>query len=216
MSAITSPLRLTTPKMLAVAGVTLAGLAMTSGGVYSALNATTANPAGHQITSGALSLTLTPNGAGFTSAVSNLAPGDIVNRYVDLTQGQALDAKNLTLSVADSTSPATRLSTDTVNGLHVTVNECVGGTWSATDGSCTGTAVALISNAPLSAVNGTGLAVASTAKSSTTHLQVSVALPDQTETTVNGALPASSIQNLAASLTWTFSETQRTATTTNH
>ena len=40
-------------------------------------------------------------------------------------------------------------------------------------------------------------------------------LPDQSETTTNGTLPAGTIQGLSASLTYTFAETQRDATTSN-
>jgi hypothetical protein len=47
------------------------------------------------------------------------------------------------------------------------------------------------------------------------HLQITTQLPDQNETTVNGNLPATTIQGQSATLTYTFGETQRTATTTN-
>lgn len=53
------------------------------------------------------------------------------------------------------------------------------------------------------------------ARGAVTNLQVSVRLPDQTETTVNGALPNSTIQGKTANLTYTFTETQRSAATTN-
>ena len=39
-------------------------------------------------------------------------------------------------------------------------------------------------------------------------------LPDQNETTTNGTLPGGTIQGLSTTLTFTFSETQRAATTT--
>jgi hypothetical protein len=53
------------------------------------------------------------------------------------------------------------------------------------------------------------------AKGTVLHLQISLTLPNQTETTVNGNLPANTIQGLSAALTWTFNEAQRTATTTH-
>jgi hypothetical protein len=40
-------------------------------------------------------------------------------------------------------------------------------------------------------------------------------LPDQTETSANGVLPTDTIQNKTTQLTWTFNQTQRTATTTD-
>ena len=45
------------------------------------------------------------------------------------------------------------------------------------------------------------------------HLQLSITLPSQTETTANGVLPTGTIQGPAA-LTWTFTEAQRTAAAT--
>jgi hypothetical protein len=67
----------------------------------------------------------------------------------------------------------------------------------------------------LSSLATTPAALASSvAAGSTVKLQLALSLPDQTETTVNGVRPAGSIQGLSAALTWTFSETQRLATTT--
>ena len=47
------------------------------------------------------------------------------------------------------------------------------------------------------------------------HYEVSLSLPDQNETVTNGALPANTIQGLTTSITWSFNELQRDATTTN-
>lgn len=48
------------------------------------------------------------------------------------------------------------------------------------------------------------------------NLQVSLTLPDQTETTVNGRVPAANtVQGLSTAITWTFSESQRTGATTS-
>jgi hypothetical protein len=51
-------------------------------------------------------------------------------------------------------------------------------------------------------------------KNAVVNLKVSVSLPDKTETTANGVPPAGTIQGLSTSLTWTFTEQRRTATTT--
>jgi hypothetical protein len=47
------------------------------------------------------------------------------------------------------------------------------------------------------------------------YLQMSISLPDQNETTVNGALPANTVQGGSVNVTYTFDLAQRTATTTN-
>lgn len=212
-----SPARRPNPRLLAAFAVGAAGLAITGGGVYAALNATASNTTAQGASSGVLSLTMANNGTGFSQGVSNLAPGDVVNRYVTLTQGADLAGKDLTLTVADSTP--TLLTTDAAKGLRVTVTQCVGGDWTVTGaGSCTGagaTTSVLATNVPLKTLAATPSALAgSVAAGSTVKLQLALSLPDQTETTVNGTAPAGTIQGLSSALTWTFGETQRTASTT--
>lgn len=75
-----------------------------------------------------------------------LAPGDVVNRYVDLSNTGSLTGKNLTLSASDSGS--TLLSTDATKGLHVTVTSC-SVAWVAAAGTCGGTTTVLLNNAPV-------------------------------------------------------------------
>jgi hypothetical protein len=190
------------------------GLAITGTGVYAALNATAFNSSAEHVTSGTLSLTLADNGDGFSQSVSNLAPGDVVNRYVDLSNNGNLAAKDITLSVSDSGSSL--LSTDASKGLHVTVVSCSSGTWTPGTGACSGTTTTLVNNAALATIAGSPQSVVSgaVAVGATYHLKMSLTLPDQNETTTNGSLPSGTIQGLSANLTWTFSEAQRTATTT--
>lgn len=205
--------------LAAAATVTVAGLAISAVGVYAGLNATASNGSAQTATSGTLSLTMANNGSGFAQNVSSLAPGDVVNRYVDLTNGGQLAGQALTLGVSDATP--TKLTTDATNGLHVTVSQCSGGAspaWVPGTGVCGGTgasSTALASNIALSSLS-TAVSLISGAQPAGTidHLQISLTLPNQTETTVNGVLPGSTIQGLSSSLTWTFTEAQRTATTT--
>ena len=221
MSAITARhasarVRPRAPFLIAACAVAAAGLAVTGGGVYAALNATASNTTAQNASSGVLSLTMAANGVGFGHIVSNLAPGDVVNRYVNLSQGASLDARALTLSVADATP--TRLTTDATKGLRVTVTQC-SGTWTVGTGACSGagaTTTVLATSVPLSTlVTAPSTLVAGTiAAGSALNLQVSLTLPDVNETTVNGTVPTGTIQGLSAALTWTFSESQRTATTT--
>src|SRR5688572_8079461 len=89
-------------RLLAAFAIGAAGLAITGSGVYAALNATASNTTAQNATSGVLSLTMANNGVGFSQEVSDLAPGDRVNRYVNLIQGADLDGKDLTLKVTDS------------------------------------------------------------------------------------------------------------------
>ena len=209
-------LRRVTPARLALAGgVAIGGLALTGMAVFAGLNANATNTTPQQIDSGTLQLTYADNGAGFTSVAAKMAPGDVVNRYVDLTNGGSLDGKTLTLKAVDGTP--TNLSTDGTRGLQVTVNACTGtgAAWDPTTGVCSGTTSAVASGS-LASMATTPLSLASNvASGAVMHYQISVALPDQNETVTNGALPANTIQGLTAKITWTFNELQRNATTTN-
>ncbi|MCR6484468.1 CalY family protein [Amycolatopsis sp. OK19-0408] len=200
------------PVALAVIGGSV--LVAMGAGVWATLSATAANVTPETISSGTLKLTLAANGAGFDQSIANLAPGDTVNRYVDLTSGGSLDAQALTMQVAATGSSALVTDGASTKALRVTVKQCPG-TWNTATGACGGTASTLL---PATALSGLGsaqsLIAGAVTAGSVAHLQVSVQLPDQTETTVNGTLPTATIQGLTANLTYTFAETQRSATTT--
>jgi hypothetical protein len=201
--------------------VAVGGLLLTAGGVYAGLNAIATNTTPQAVTSGTLKLTMANNGAGFSQNISTVAPGDVVNRFVDLTNGGTLDAQNLTLTVADSTP--TKLTTDATNGLHVSVLACTTAAWvvNSLTNSATcadvGGPTTIVNNAALATVSGTpaSLVAGSVPQGSVYHYEISLTLPNQNETTTNGTLPGGTIQGLSASLTWTFNELQRSATTTN-
>jgi len=197
------------------------GVAVTSGGVYAALTADATNGTAQQVTSGTLLLTLTNTGggAGFTSQIANIAPGDVVNRYVTLTNTGTLAGQGVALSLTDSTP--TLLTTSTSKGLQVAVTEC-SVAWVPGTGSCGGTATPVL--AATSAPSLTQAAPASLTTSSlaaltgTRYYQVSTSLPSTiSETTLNGSALAvgSTIQGLTANLTYRFTETQRAGTTVN-
>jgi len=207
------PSRRPNPRLLAACAAAAAGLAITGGGVYAGLNATAFNTTAQSASSGTLSLTMANNGAGFGQGISNLAPGDVVNRYVTLTQGAVLDGKDLTLGVTDGTP--TLLTTSATKGLHATVTSCSTSWTPGTGaGTCGGTTNILLASTPLSTLTAGPVSVKAGANAASTvlNLQISVALPDQTETVSNGTAPAGTIQGLSSALTWTFGETQRTAT----
>jgi len=199
---------------LAMATVGGAVLVTMGVGVWATLNATASTVDPESVTNGTLKLTMAARGAGFTQAVSNLAPGDAVNHYVDLTNGGTLDGQALSLKVTGTGSTA--LTTDATHGLKVTVTECVSGTWTATTGVCSGTKSVLLSDKAVSDLGTAATLVAGSISAAEVRgLQVSLKLPDQNETTVNGSLPAGTIQGLSTSLTYTFAETQHAAATSN-
>ena len=199
---------------LALATIGGAVLVTMGVGVWATLSATASNVDPQDVSTGTLELTMTPEGAGFTQSISGLAPGDVVNRYVDIANSGSLDGQALTLAVTGT--GATALTTDATRGLTVTVTECVDGSWTATSGVCSGTTSVLVSDKPVANFGtATSLVSGTVDAGDTRNLQVSVKLPDQNETTVNGALPADTIQGLSTALTYTFAESQRAAATSN-
>lgn len=186
--------------------------------VFAGLNATVS--ASTTSTAGTLVLSSANNGVGFTQSVSNLAPGDVVNRYVTLTNGGTLEAQSLGVAITatgtstlitDGVSPATN------KALTVALYSCTGGTWNTATGLCSGTTNTEVAATSLSAfaAKKTFAVTPNLASNGTSNLQIQVTLPDQNETTVNGVLPTTTVQGGSVNLAYLFSEAQRTATTTN-
>lgn len=201
----------------AIATVVGGAILIFGNSVFAGLNATVS--AANNSSSGTLTLSSADNGVGFTQAISNLAPGDVVNRYITLTNGGSLDAQSLGLAVtatgtnsliSDGVSPATN------KALTLAVNSC-SGSWNTSTGVCTGTTTSEIAATTLGAfgtkknfLNSSTLAAAGSVK-----LQLQLTLPDQNETTVNGQTPTNTVQGGSVSLSYLFSEAQRTGTTSN-
>jgi spore coat-associated protein N len=200
-----------------IAGVFGIGvLSLTGAGVYAGLTATATGT--QTVTSGTLSLTLSPNAlsGGFGQTISNMAPGDQNNVYVKLNNGGTLAATGLTLGVTGT--GGTLLTTDAVKGLAVTITGCTVA-WTVTTGTpgsglCTGgTTSTVLASTPVATLSGTpsALTPSALAVSQALFLQVNLMLPDQSENTLNGTPPTPTIQGLSTVLTYSFNEAQRTA-----
>ena len=213
--------------LAAAAVVTAGGLLMTGVGVYAGLNAVATGTTA--VSSGTLSLTLGSDGnsAGFPQTVSNMAPGDVYNTYVNLTNGTSsnLPAQDITLAVAGNPTSSTLItppSADGTTGLTVAITSCTVA-WTVTkgtpgSGTCTGgTTASVLATTPVASLGtATSLVAGAIAPAAAYHLQVTLTLPSSlNETTTNGSLPSSTIQGQNLTLTYTFSESQRTATVTN-
>ena len=205
-------------KVAIVSAATVGGAALVSSSVFASLTATAFNATAQSVTSGTLILTQAPSGVsgltgGFVTAVTALAPGDTINRYVNVTNGGTLAGSAMTLQVAAAS--ATLLTSDAVKGLQVTVKECTVA-YTTVTGLCSGTEstvlAATTANALLTAQSVTFANAFSAG--GVTNTRFIISLPTGTEVTANGTLPGSTIQGLTSSLTWTFTETQRAGTTT--
>ncbi len=203
-------------RLAAVSLVTASALVIgNASGIFAALTATTSNGAGQSVSSGTLTLELgAATGGGMTTAIANLAPGDAEIRYVDLTSSGTLDAQLLQLQVTatgDTALITDGVSPATTKALTVAVKSCTAA-WAA--GVCSGATTTELAATKVSALGtATTLLTSSPAAGAVMHLQVTTTLPDQTEVTVDGALPATTIQGKTATLVYTFSEAQRASQT---
>ena len=144
-TAIQGALRLTA-KITVVAAAVVGGGALVSSSVFASLTAVAT--ASTSVTSGTLSLTdtATAGSGGLVTAIPAMAPGDVVNRYVDLTNGGTLDADTTTVRIAAASNA---LTTDATKGLKVTISAC-SQAW--VSGSCGGTTTSVLAQTAVSAI----------------------------------------------------------------
>lgn len=212
--AETEPRRRRSAWRPAAAAVSSAAVLIVAGtGIWASLAAEATGVAAVQ--SGSLKLTLADSGsAGFGQTVANTAPGDAVNRYVTLTNTGTLAGRALTVQVAASGTPTLITDGTSTRALRVSVAHC-DQAWSAT-GTCAAPTgpTTLLNNAVLgSLATPTAFSgVTSAAAGAVLNLKVSIVLPDQNEHAVNGVVSGPSVQNGSVNLTYTFAQTQRTAT----
>ena len=212
-SGINHHLRLVATSLFAGSVMLMAGAS-----VFAGLNATVS--ASQEDSTGTLILSSANNGAGFSQSITNLAPGDVVNRYITLTNSGTLGSQSLGLSIAstgtqtlitDGVAPATN------KALTVTVLSCTGGDWNTTTGVCSGTTNTEIAETTLSAFTSQKVFAVSPSLTAggTSKLQIRTKLPDQNETTINGVLPSVTVQNGSATLSYLFNQAQLAGATTN-
>lgn len=202
-----------TIKIVIVLTAAIGGGALVSSSVFASLTAVAT--ATGSVTTGTLKFTdtSTASSGGLTTSIPAMAPGDTVNRYITLANAGTLDALTPTLRVAGSGSTA--LTTNGTAGLQITISACTVA-WTQVTAVCSGTTtVVLASTSALTLAADTAITLPSNIAGATTALKVSIALPTGSEVTTDGVLPGGTVQGLTTTLTWTFTETQRTGTTTN-
>lgn len=213
-------------RTLVAASFGVGALALTGSGVFASITAEATNATPKSVDSGTLKLEMTASGAALSTAITNMAPGDVENRFVALTNTGTLDGKNLGFAVTTGTANvlSSNATSTTPKGLSVSVSRC-SGPYIAATGFCSaaiatpaagGTETTMVAKSQVSTL-GTRTNFGGPidpAPGATYYLKLSVHL-DGTETVTNGVLPAGTMQGLNTSLTYTFSEDQRTATTTN-
>lgn len=206
-------------RAFAGAAIVVSIAAIAGQSVLASLNATSFNAQAQSINAGTLKLDLANSGNGFGTSITNIVPGDVINRYVTLTNSGTLNGIGLTIKTAQTGTPS--LITDgtggiTTKALKLTVTSC-SVAWNTSTGVCTGgtTATELASTVIGSLTSPLSLANSNMNSGAIKYLQMKIELPDQNETTVNGTLPANTVQGGAVDMTYTFDLKQRLATETN-
>jgi hypothetical protein len=135
-----------------------------------------------------------------------IAPGDTIQRSVDLSNTGSIDFGSVTLGTA--ASPSSLLDTDATNGLQMVIDRCStawteAGTAPAYTYTCGGTTSSVVATR---AVIGSTIALSnlsSITAGSTDKLRVTLTLPSAAGNT---------FQNQSSTIAYTFTATQRSAT----
>src|SRR6266571_7579660 len=194
-----------TPKLIATIAVLGAAASIAGLGTYATFTSTTSQS--HTIASGTVTIALGATGAStnrLNIGASALAPGDTIQRSVDLINSGSLDLASVTLTT--TASPSSLLDTDTTNGLQMVIDKC-SQAWTEAGPpytyTCGGTSSSVLASR---AVIGSNLALSnlsSTTAGSTDHLRVTLTLP-------SGA--GNTLQNQSSTISYAFTGTQRAAT----
>jgi spore coat-associated protein N len=195
----------TTRKLVATVAILGAAASIASFGTYASWTSTTSQS--HTISSGTVTIALGATGAAtnrLNIGASALAPGDTIQRSVDLTNSGSLDLASVTLTT--TASPSSLLDTDTTNGLQMVIDKC-SAAWTESGPpytyTCSGSSSTVVSSR---AVIGSNIGLGSLAALSaggTDHLRVTLTLP---------AGAGNTLQNQSSTISYAFTGTQRAAT----
>lgn len=199
--------RPTTHKLLATVAVLGAAASIAGLGTYATWTSTTSE--NHTISSGTVTIALGAQGAAtnrLNVGASGLAPGDTVQRSVDLTNSGSIDLASVTLTTSAPTT-SSLLDTDATNGLQMVIDKCsVAWTESGPPYTYTCTGGTTSSVLASRAVVGSNLSLSNlvaTTPGQTDHLRVTLTLP---------AGAPNTLQNQSSTIVYAFTGTQRTAT----
>jgi spore coat-associated protein N len=134
-------------------------------------------------------------------AASNIAPGDTIQRAVDLVSGGNVTQ---TLSLTTTASPGNLLDSDTTNGLQMVVDSCPS-SWTEAGGpaytyTCGGSITTVVTTRPVIQA-GLALSGAGITNPGTSHLRITETFPGAAGNTFQGLA--------ADTITYTFNGTQR-------
>jgi predicted ribosomally synthesized peptide with SipW-like signal peptide len=195
----------TSKKLLATIAIIGAAASIAGLGTYATFTSTTSQS--HTVTTGTVTIALGATGAAtnrLNIGASALAPGDTIQRSVDLTNSGSLDLASITLTT--TASPSSLLDTDTTNGLQMVIDKC-SVAWTEAGPPYTytcsgGSTSSVLASRPVIGSNLTLSNLGAITHSATDHLRVTLTLP-------SGA--GNTLQNQSSTITYAFTGTQRAA-----
>jgi len=200
------PKRLSRGRKL-LASVAVLGAAASIAGLGTFATFTSTTSANHTVASGTVTIALGATGAStnrLTVGASAIAPGDTIQRSVDLIDQGTIDLASITLTT--SASPTSLLDSDTSNGLQMVLDKC-SVAWTESGPpytyTCSGSTSSGLASRPVIGSTLTLSNLGSLVSGATDHLRVTLTFP-------SGA--GNSLQNQSSTVTYSFTGTQRTAT----
>ncbi|MBM7791938.1 putative ribosomally synthesized peptide with SipW-like signal peptide [Paenarthrobacter ilicis] len=194
----------TSGKILASVALVGTAAAVAGMGTYGAFTSSTS--ASQAVTAGTVTIALGAPGAANTLnvPVTNILPGDKVEKLVTLANTGNSDLNNITLTTNAGTT-ASQLTTDATNGLQLTIENCsVAWTGTAAPYTCASTKTTVLANGPVIAANKTLNNLTALTNTKTDNLKVTTTLPTTADNTFQGA---------TSTIAFAFTGTQRTETT---
>jgi spore coat-associated protein N len=168
---------------------------------------TSATSASHTVSSGTVAIALGATGASTNRLnvdATAIAPGDTIQRSVDLIDQGTLDLASVTLTTQATTSSV--LDTDGTNGLQMVIDKC-SQAWTESGPpytyTCGGSTSTVLSSRAVIQSGVTLSNLSSLTAGNTDHLRVTLTFP-------SGA--GNSFQNKSSTIQCTFTGTQRAAT----
>jgi hypothetical protein len=187
----------------------LVALLVGLGGLGARASFTGSSSVSHSIASGTVTIALGATGASTNRLNVNataIAPGDTMQRSVDVSNTGTIDLSAVTLTTTATVSSA--LDTDAANGLQMTIDRC-SQAWTESGASpaytytCGGSTSSVLASR---AIIGSGLSLSnmsSLSPGSTDHLRVTLSFP---------SAAGNSFQGLSSTISYSFTGTQRAGT----
>ncbi|MCU1517877.1 MAG: hypothetical protein JWQ75_2598 [Pseudarthrobacter sp.] len=197
-------MKTTSGKILASVALVGTAAAVAGMGTYGAFTSTTS--ASQAVTAGTVVIALGAAGPANTLNVpiTGILPGDKVEKFVTLSNTGNSDLNNVMLSTSAGAT-ASLLTTETTDGLQLTIENCTAA-WTVVasgEDTCGGIKTTVLASTPVITANKVLANLTSVVATKTDNLKVTTTLPPSAPNTFQGA---------TSTIGFTFTGTQRTET----